>query len=267
MDGLINKKIFLLDMDGTIYLENTLFEGVVEFLQFLKANNLKYLFLTNNSSKSVVAYIEKLNKMGIKATKDDFMTSSMATAAYLKNFHLKDNIYLVGTKSLKEELESVGLSIYDELNDEINCLVVGYDTELNYRKIEEATKLLIKGVPYIATNPDLVCPMSYGYLPDCGSFCQMFKNATGRTPKVIGKPETYMIDAALEKYGYKKEQALLVGDRIYTDIASGNKANISTAIVLTGESTREDVLNSDLRFDYVLNHIMELYEALKKIYK
>ncbi|MEE0410284.1 MAG: HAD-IIA family hydrolase, partial [Clostridia bacterium] len=216
--GLKEKKLFLLDMDGTIYLDNDLFDGTIDFLAHVRKSGGRYIFLTNNSSKSVDKYIEKLASLGIESTADDFLTSTDATVLYLKKKNY-NKIYVFGTESFKEQLRASGLPVTDELCDDIDCLCMGFDTELTFKKLEDACILLGKGVDYIATNPDWVCPTWYGFVPDCGSVSEMLYNATKRRPAFIGKPEPTMAELALEKTGYQKKDAVLIGDRLYTDIA------------------------------------------------
>ena len=172
MKDLKKIKLFLLDMDGTIYLDNDLFEGVTDFLDYIKSVDGRYIFLTNNSSKSVDKYIEKLASLGIKSEADDFLTSTNATVLYLNKQSYK-KIYAFGTTSFKEQLKDAGLPITDKLEDDIDCLCMGFDTELTFQKLEDACILLNRGVDYIATNPDWVCPTWYGYVPDCGSVSEM----------------------------------------------------------------------------------------------
>lgn len=235
------KKLFLLDMDGTIYLDHELFDGTLDFLNHVEKIGGRAMYLTNNSSKSVDKYIEKLGSMGITAAEKDFTTSAQATALYLQKTHKNDLLYVFGTQALKDELVQYGLTITDKLQDDIKCLVMGFDTELAFQKLEDACILLNRGVDYIATNPDWVCPTWYGYVPDCGSVAQMLFNATKRKPKFIGKPEPTMIELAIEQTGFSKEESIILGDRLYTDIASGSNAGIDTVLMLSGESTMEDV--------------------------
>ncbi|MBQ4061588.1 MAG: HAD-IIA family hydrolase, partial [Christensenellaceae bacterium] len=218
------KKLFLLDMDGTIYLGDELFEGVIEFLNTVKEQGGKYLFLTNNSSRSVTAYIDRLAKMGIASDKNDFLTSVDALIDFLGGRYDDAKIYASGTKSFREQLSQAGFNITDKLEDDISLLVCGFDTELTFQKLEDCCKLLMKGVDFVATNPDWVCPTSFGSVPDCGSVCEMLYRATGRRPKFIGKPQPDMVLLALERYGFKKEDAVMIGDRVYTDIACGVNA-------------------------------------------
>lgn len=235
------KKLFLLDMDGTIYLGDELFEGVIEFLNTVKEQGGKYLFLTNNSSRSVTAYIDRLAKMGIASDENDFLTSVDALIDFLGGRYDDAKIYASGTKSFREQLSQAGFNITDKLEDDISLLACGFDTELTFQKLEDCCKLLMKGVDFVATNPDWVCPTSFGSVPDCGSVCEMLYRATGRRPKFIGKPQPDMVLLALERYGFKKEDAVMIGDRVYTDIACGVNAGIDTAFVLSGEGVPEDI--------------------------
>ncbi len=264
MVELRDKKLFLLDMDGTIYLGDSIFDGTLDFLNWVVDNGGRYMFLTNNSSKSVDKYINKLTKMGIKATKADFTTSAQATGLYLQKHNADDKIYVFGTNSLKEELALYGLNITDKLEDDITCLVMGFDTELTFQKLEDACILLGRDVDYIATNPDWVCPTEYGYVPDCGSVSEMLYNATKRRPKFIGKPEATMIDLAVEKTEFTKDQSILLGDRMYTDIRSGYNAGIDTMLMLSGESTLDDVKEFDFDPTYIYKNVRELYNYLSQ---
>lgn len=231
--------LFLFDMDGTLYLGNQLYDFTIELLQAIRNAGKRYLFMTNNSSKSVSDYVKKLDRLGITATEEDFITSSQATAYYLKLHHKEARLYVCGTQSLKEELKKEGFVVTNDL-EEVECIVMGFDTELTFQKLDDVSKLLAtRELPYIATNPDYVCPTEYGSVPDCGSVCDMIYNATGKRPLVIGKPASLMPELAMQKWGYSKEETAVVGDRIYTDIKSGLNAGITGILVLSGETTRE----------------------------
>jgi HAD superfamily hydrolase (TIGR01457 family) len=234
-----NIQLFLFDMDGTLYLGDQLYDFTKELLQKIRSAGKRYLFMTNNSSKSVADYVKKLAKLGIEATEDDFITSSQATAHYLKLYHQGARLYVCGTNSLKEELRKEGFTVTEVL-EEVDCIVMGFDTELTFKKLEDVSRLLLtRELPYIATNPDYVCPTEFGSVPDCGSVCDMIYNATKKRPVVIGKPTALMPELAMQKYGYKKEESAVIGDRIYTDIKSGLNAGITGILVLSGETTRE----------------------------
>ena len=234
-----NIQLFLFDMDGTLYLGDQLYDFTKELLQKIRSAGKRYLFMTNNSSKSVADYVKKLAKLGIEATEDDFITSSQATAHYLKLYHQGARLYVCGTNSLKEELRKEGFTVTEVL-EEVDCIVMGFDTELTFKKLEDVSRLLLtRELPYIATNPDYVCPTEFGSVPDCGSVCDMIYNATKKRPVVIGKPTALMPELAMQKYGYKKEESAVIGDRIYTDIKSGLNAGITGILVLSGETTKE----------------------------
>lgn len=263
MNNLKNIKLYLLDMDGTIYLDTRLFDGTIDFLNHVRESGGRYIFLTNNSSKSVDKYIEKLALMGITADKNDFLTSTDATAMHLKKGGYK-KIYALGTESFKEQLASEGLNITDEITEGIDCLCMGYDTELTYKKLEDACILLRDDIAYIATNPDWVCPTWYGSAPDCGSVSEMLSRATGKLPLFIGKPKPDMAYLAMEKTSFSKAETAVMGDRIYTDIACGVNAGITTLFMLSGEGTREDIEKYNIHPDYVFENIRELYNRLAK---
>ena len=258
-------KLYLFDMDGTLYLGNRLFPFTKPLLAAIRNAGGKYLFMTNNSSKSVADYIKKLASLGIDATADDFITSSQATAYYLKQHHPGKTLYVCGTASLIAELESQGFSVTTDL-EKVECVVMGFDTELTFRKLEDVCKLLLANphMPYIATNPDLVCPTEFGAVPDCGSVCIGIQNATGRTPLVIGKPSPLMPELAMGQWGYKKEETAVIGDRIYTDIKSGLNAGITTILVLSGETTRQILEESEDKPHYVLEDAGQLLAALQE---
>ena len=240
------KKLFLFDMDGTLYLGNRLYDFTLELLDTLKKTGRKYLFMTNNSSKSVEDYVKKLEKLGIYATREEFMTSSQATAFYLHKHHEGKKLYVCGTESLKQELRMEGFAVTTDIS-EVECIVMGFDTELTFQKLHDVSFLLLTRpeLPYIATNPDYVCPTEFGSVPDCGSVCDMIFNATGKRPVVIGKPAPLMPQLAMEKLGMTKEETCVVGDRIYTDVKSGLNAGVTGILVLSGETTREILQKSE----------------------
>lgn len=250
-------------MDGTIYLDEELFDGTTDFLNYVKGSGGKYLFLTNNSSRSVDAYIEKMRRLGIETEKEDFLTSVDALVLYLRDKGYGDKLlYAFGTASFRSQLTQAGFCVTDKLCDNVQALVCGFDTELSFQKLEDACILLGRGVDFIAANPDWVCPTWYGYVPDCGSVCEMLYRATGRRPVFIGKPKPEMALLAMEKYGASREETLLVGDRIYTDIACGRNAGIDAALVLSGESTLQDAEDSEVKPTHIYENIRDILKDL-----
>lgn len=259
------KKLYLFDMDGTLYLGDRLYDFTIELLETLKATGRRYLFMTNNSSKSVEDYIKKLERLGISAVREDFITSSQATAYYLKQHHWGKKLYVCGTRSLKRELEMEGFTVTEKV-DETECIVMGFDTELTFQKLHDVSYLLLTRVdiPYIATNPDYVCPTEFGAVPDCGSVCDMIFNATGKRPVVIGKPSPLMPLLAMEQHGFSKEETAVVGDRIYTDVKSGLNAGITGILVMSGETTPEILAASEDKPHLVLRDAGEILEAIRQ---
>ncbi len=261
--NLKEKKVFLLDMDGTLYLGNQLIDGTLDFLRHLKETGKRAVYFTNNSSKGADKYVEKLAKLGIEATEDDFVTSVNATEVYLKEKQYK-KVYVMGTKSLLKQLKEAGLSVTDRLEDDIDCLCIGFDTELTFSKLDDASILLNRDIDYVATNPDLTCPTEYGFVPDCGSFAQCLYNATKRMPTIIGKPEPLMAKLAVEKTGCKEEEMAVMGDRLFSDIACGKNAGIDTIFVLSGECTMEDIPKYGVTPTWIYDSVKEVYEELIK---
>ncbi|WP_039767484.1 HAD-IIA family hydrolase [Caldicellulosiruptor sp. F32] len=263
--------LFLLDMDGTIYLGDRLFEGSKEFVQLLKENNKEFLFLTNNSSKSSDDYLKKLSKMGIEITKENLLTSGQATAIYLKSIDQRSAVsaYVVGTQSLKDELKSFGINVVDSIEKEdVDYLIVGFDTELTYKKLLDACKLIRKGVPFLATNPDLVCPLDGGeYIPDCGSICIMLENATKKKPLYIGKPSSIIVEVISRFKNVEKSKMAMIGDRLYTDIKMANDNGMISILVLSGETNYEDIEKFQVKPTLIYNSIKDIYEDLKILYR
>lgn len=259
---ILDCELFLFDMDGTLYLGNTLFDFTKELLSTIREKGKNYLFITNNSSKSVKDYVIKLEKLGILATEDDFLTSSQATAYHLKKDYAGAKLYVCGTNSLKKELESEGFKITEDLN-ETEVIVMGFDTELTFKKLEDVSKLLCeRDIPFFATNPDLVCPTEFGSVPDCGSVCEMLYNVSKKRPEFIGKPSPLMPLLAMEKFGTSPEKTAVVGDRIYTDIKSGLNAGALSILVLSGETDQSILDASGEKPDITLSSCREILDIL-----
>ena len=260
--NLREKKFFLLDMDGTLYLDNDLFDGTIDFLNKVKEKGGRYLFVTNNSSKGIDAYVSKMKSLGIDASDEDFFTSTDATILYLQNNFPGRKFYSFGTESFTNQLRESGIPVTTKLEEDIFGIVMGNDNELTFKKLEDACILLKNYIEYIATNPDWVCPTSFGYVPDCGSVAEMLWRATGKRPRFIGKPKPEMLLLSMDKFGYSKEESVMIGDRVYTDIASGYNAGIDTILVLSGEGTAKDAEESDTKPTYIFKNIREVYRNI-----
>ena len=263
--NLRGKRLWLLDMDGTIYMEDRIFDGTLALLARIRADGGRYVFITNNSSKSVTDYLAKVRAMGIPAGEEDFFTSAQAAILLLRQQYPGAKVYCQGTESLLRQLREAGLDVTTE-PEPVDLVLTGFDTELTMEKLRRTCQILTeqKNVAYYATNPDLVCPVSFGYVPDCGSMSIMIRNATGREPIFIGKPEPTMIRIVMEKLGCTPEETVVVGDRVYTDIASGVRAGVDTIGVLSGEAVMADYRAARMPPSWVFRDVAQILEALKE---
>ena len=263
MNNLKKVKVFLLDMDGTIYLGDELIEGATDFLKKLKAQGKRYIFFTNNSSKNKDSYVEKLNKLGINASREEVFTSGEATTLYLSKIKPNAKIYLLGTPALEEEFQRAGFLLEGERHKDIDYVVLGFDTTLTYEKLWGACEYVSEGVEYIATHPDFNCPLPNDkFMPDAGAMAALIEASTGKTPLVIGKPNKQVVESIASKYNLNKEDMAMVGDRLYTDIMMGINSGITSVLVYTGETKPEDYKNSEIRADYVFNSVKDMMDLI-----
>lgn len=251
---------FLLDMDGTVYLGPHPIDGAAAFIAYLRESGRRFLFFTNNPTRDAGQYARKLQGMGIPAGPDDVLTSGEATVRYLLTETPHRRVFAVAPPSFEAELRGAGIETVEE-NPEV--VVLAFDTTLTYAKLERACLLLAEGFPYIATNPDRVCPTEYGYIPDCGAMAALIESATGRVPTFIGKPNAAMARMGMDKIGATAGTAAMVGDRLYTDMEMAHRAGIASILVLSGESTQVDVDAADRAPDRVFRSVRELTEALR----
>jgi 4-nitrophenyl phosphatase len=251
-------RLFLLDLDGTVYRGDELIPGAAEFVSRLRDLNIGYVFLTNNSSHSASDYAARLSRLGLPATLENVFTSGQDTGVYLSRKKRGGRVFVLGTRALQKELASYGLVLSDGAG-EVDFVVAGFDTELTYAKLLTACELIDRGVDYVATNPDLVCPVGgKRSIPDCGSICFMIEQATGKKPFTLGKPRAEMVEFLCGKFAVSPGQTAIIGDRLYTDIAMGRNAGILSVCVLTGETNREQIENSSVKPDYTFTSIDEL---------
>lgn len=261
MSSLADIRLFLLDMDGTVYLGSRLLPGSLDFLRYLGETGRDHLFLTNNSSRNARYYAQKMTKLGWTAQPGEILTSGEATALYLGGLKPAARIYLLGTPDLQTEFTAHGFVLTDENPDYV---VLGFDMTLTYDKLVRACDLVRGGVPFIATHPDLNCPTENGYIPDCGAMTAMITASTGVKPKVIGKPNREIIDAMFRKKPVRRNQVAMVGDRLYTDIVMAHNAGVCSILVLSGEAKRQDILTAPSKPDFVFDGLGELYEKLRR---
>lgn len=254
---------FLLDMDGTIYLSNKLITGALSFLKTAADYDKKIIFFTNNSSRSSADYLIKLKKFNISVKREQIINSGEVTASYIRKRKEGAVVYLLGTPSLHKEFEEFGLKVTTEKEDDIDFVVLGFDTTLTYQKLWDAHELILRGVPYLATNPDYVCPLAGGKtMPDCGSMINLLKTSTGKEPMVIGKPNKLMVEYAAQKTGIPLNKIAMVGDRIYTDMKMAKVSSITGVLVLSGESRKKDLETVEHKPDYVFKDIGEMKDFL-----
>ena len=249
-----NIKAIFLDLDGTIYLGDKLIDGALSFLERCRERGIAYYFLSNNSSKSVNEYLEKLQRLGIEAMPDDVLLSTHDLIAYLGQ-HNYSKTYVVGTEGMKSMLHAQGI---ETESSQPELVVVGYDTELTYEKLVKASVFLHQGVPLVASHPDMVCPSPNGGLPDVGAFLTLFEKTTGKKPMhICGKPNPGMILHKIESLGLHPKECAMVGDRIYTDMEMAKQANVVSILVLSGEASLED-LNDDNEINIIVSSVDKL---------
>jgi HAD superfamily hydrolase (TIGR01457 family) len=253
-------KVVALDMDGTIYLGNSIFPFTGSFLNGLTDSGKRFVFLTNNSSRNAQDYYLKLREMGLNVEKSQIYTSGDATIEYLNSMKPNAKIYLMGTENLEEDFRLSGFHLTDTDPD---FVVLGFDLTFTYEKLEKACDLVRQGVPFIATHPDFNCPVEDGgMIPDCGALSAAITAATDVLPKVIGKPHQEMLEGILNRAKIKKEELCIVGDRLMTDIKMGQDFGIPSILVLTGEAQLEDLESSDVVPDLIIEKNIDLLKYL-----
>lgn len=255
-----NIKVFVLDMDGTIYLGNDLFPYTHAFLDKVKQTGKEYYFFTNNSSKDIDTYIVKLNNMGIHITSEQMMVSTHVILRYLKEHYDGKTLYVVGTPALVNEFKKHGWVMNEENPD---IVILGFDTTLTYEKLKKACHFIRNGATYLGINPDLNCPMENDtFIPDCGSMAKLIEASTGRYPEFFGKPSKRTLEYIIKETGHNADQIAIIGDRLYTDIAVADQSAVTSILVMSGETKKEDVKNSEIKPDIMIDNIGVLADLL-----
>ena len=239
--ALSDKKLYIFDMDGTIYLGYQVFPFAIRFINNLRAAGKKVLFFTNNASHTTDFYVNKLTKLGFSPTKEEIMTSGDVTIEFLKRHRAGKSVYLVGTDELVENFRESGIPMLTGKEEKADIVVTSFDTTLTYEKLDHACRLVRGGAEYLSTHPDYNCPTEDGFIPDSGAIAAFVTASTGKTPTYFGKPYRETVDMIQEAYGLSREDMCIFGDRLYTDIALGKKHGVCSVLVLTGETTKEDV--------------------------
>lgn len=263
MTPLSEKKLFLFDIDGTIAVGDTLYEGTRPLLDYIQSIGGRAYYITNNSTKSNADYVKKFREaFGLETTENQFVTSGYMTLRFLQQHHSHDKIYVLGTASYIAELRRNGLTVTEEPEPDASCVVVAYDSELTYQKLVNACQLLsTTDIPFYGTNPDLCCPIDFGFIPDCGAICQMITASTGRKPQYLGKPNPKVVALCQADSVFSDAQTLVVGDRLYTDIACGINAGVDTCVLYTGEATPEEVACTQYNPSYAFADVRALLAA------
>lgn len=243
-DIIKNKKLFIFDMDGTIYLGGIPFDFARRFIKNLRANGKKVLFFTNNSSHTSPFYLGKLERLGFEPQDDEIMTSGDVTYEFLKRYRAGKSVYMVATDELVEEYRAKGINVLNGVVEnprEADIVITGFDTTLTYEKLTIACRLIRNGAEYLSTHPDFNCPTEDGFIPDSGAIAALVTASTGKTPTYFGKPYKETIEMIGEATGFSNDEMCIFGDRLYTDIALGKNFGVTAILVLSGETTQADV--------------------------
>ena len=253
-------KLFLLDMDGTFYLGDQLIEGSLDFIEKVKSTGRDFLFLTNNSSHNADFYVQRLRRMGLDVDRSKVMTSGEATCEKLRELYPGKRAFVLGNEFLVQDFREAGIEV-DQRNPEI--VVIGFDTTLDYAKMTAVCDFVRAGLPYIATHPDFNCPTENGFIPDIGAMMALIEASTGRKADVIlGKPYRGIVDEALQRTGFGLDEMAMVGDRLYTDVATGVNHGMTGILVLSGEATMDDVAASEVKPDLIFDRLSDMIPYL-----
>ncbi|MCC8060834.1 MAG: HAD-IIA family hydrolase [Clostridiales bacterium] len=255
-------ELFVLDMDGTFYLDTDILDGSLEFLRQVERLGKRFVFFTNNSSKPPKTYMDKLAKMDCVITRQQIITSGDVMIEYLKQYYPDRRIYLVGTPDLEENFRENGISLTKDMPD---AVVIGFDLTLTYEKLERACTYIRNGAVFLATHLDINCPTRDGFIPDCGAMCAAISLSTGKQPKYVGKPFRETVDMVLSLTGAVREKVSFVGDRIYTDVKTGVDNGAHGILVLSGETKMADLETSETVPDAVFTGLNEMGRMLAKM--
>ena len=255
-------QLFVLDMDGTFYLGSQILPGAADFLRAVQDTGRQYLFFTNNSSRSPQEYRDKLAGMGCPITRRQIMTSGDVTIRYLQTHYAGKSVYVMGTPALLESFRAAGIALTEQQPD---IAVAAFDTTLTYEKLTKMCDFVRNGALFLATHLDINCPTETGFIPDCGSFCAAISLSTGRQPKYLGKPFAETVDMVLDQTGFTRQQVAFVGDRLYTDVATGVNNGARGLLVMTGETKAADIPASPVQPDGVYASLGEMAQLLRTL--
>lgn len=254
-----NTKYFIVDMDGTFYLDGNIIPGADEFLKKVRESGRDFYFFTNNSSNNVASCRGKLEKMGFPVDESRVIISSHVTIDFLKRNRPGKSVFLLGNERLTADFEAAGINL---VNSDPDIVVLGFDTTLTYQKMWDAARFIANGAEYIATHPDLNCPTADGFMPDTGSMIELFAASTGKRPLVMGKPMTATVDYITHMLSCERSEIAFIGDRLATDIAIGASHGIPSVLVLSGVTTVDEYEQSEIRASVVVDSMKDLAEYL-----
>lgn len=254
-------KYFIIDMDGTFYLDGELIDGALDFLKEAKTLGKDFCFFTNNSSNNAAFCQEKLRKTGCSVPTEKIILSTDVTTDYLNRNCKGKRVYLLGNERLTADFQKAGIKLVEKDPD---IVVLGFDTTLTYQKLWDACRYIANGADYIATHPDRNCPTADGFMPDTGSMMALIHASTGRDPLVMGKPNQFTVDYLTHRLNCTRDELCFIGDRLETDILIGQTAGIPTVLVLTGVTTKEDYEKSDIRASVVEASLKDFAKHLKE---
>ena len=257
-----NKKLFIFDMDGTIYLGNKVFPFAISFIDHLRKNGKKILFFTNNASRAPNTYYERLKKMGFSPEMDEIMTAGDITIEFLRRKRKGKKVYLVGTPDLERNFRERGIELLSGSEEKADIVVTSFDLTLTYEKLKNACRFIMNGAEFFSTHPDLNCPTENGFIPDSGAISAFVTASTGKEPTYFGKPYKETIDMISEFSGVSKEDMCIFGDRLYTDIALGKRHGVTSILVYTGETTKNDVEKAEEKDkpDFAFDSLENIYK-------
>ena len=257
MDRIRQKKAFICDMDGVIYRGTEVLPGAKSYIDWLKQHDKRYLFLTNSSERTPLQLAEKLTAMGIEVSPEHFMTSAIATAIFLQTQRPGARIFVIGDHGLHQALTEAGFTVTEDRPDYV---VLGETVHYTYERIEKAIHHVLAGARLIGTNPDLTGPSEKGIVPACRALIAPIELSTGRQPYYIGKPNPLIMRHSLKRLGCRREEAVIIGDRMDTDIIAGIESEIQTVLVLSGITQKQDLERFAYRPDVILDHVGQIAE-------
>ena len=258
------KKLYIFDMDGTIYLGNQVFPFAIRFIKNLRKSGRRVLFFTNNASHSPAFYMDKLTRLGFEPSPEEIMTSGDVTAEFLLRHRTGKSVYLVGTPDLVNNFREKGIHLLEGKEEKADIVITSFDTTLTYEKLDNACRLIRNGAEYLSTHPDFNCPTETGFIPDSGAIAAFVTASTGKTPTYFGKPYRETVEMICEATGCTKDEMCIFGDRLYTDIAIGRRHGVTAVLVLSGETQPADVEAAEPadRPDFIFDSLDNVDQAM-----